>query len=820
MKLIELEIHETRGIRDLLLKPDGKNLVVWGPNGSGKSAVVDAIDFLLTGRISRLMGKGTGGITLSKHGPHIDHKPEEAIVRAVIQLPKSGKQVELKRCMAHAEKLDKGGLQDPILSQVLTLARRGQHVLTRREILRYVTAEGSTRAEQIQELLDLGEVEEIRKALVKVEGDCTKAVPLAQSYLIKAQGAVNATIQVKTFSRETTLAFANQCRLALGGTLISEIGAAALKLSLTPPMIASDDRAVNRASLAKDIENLRRSASPEELGAVGAHDLELRQMLATVRANPKMKRDLERLEWTRTGLGLLDDSGACPLCDTAWEPDELRKYLVQKLSDAEMAVRIHARIKTLAVTILQSASASAASLKQVQEVVRRADLTDYAELLRQWTNEVDELTTALSDPLRNYPSPLLNSRAAVEILAPTEGSKILDRLHSDVDSRYPESTPEQDAWDALTRLEENVKALEIAEAQLRTAQMLQRRATALQDSFEKSRNLVLGRLYNRIRKRFVELYRELHGADEAQFDAVLEPDKAALNFEVDFRGRGNFPPHALHSEGHQDSMGLCLYLALAESLGEGLLNMVVLDDVVMSVDADHRRSLCTLLSKHFPNQQFIITTHDKTWATQLKHEGVVKPQGYAEFYNWHVDTGPLVNCEADVWDRIEEDLSKSDVSAASGRLRRASEEFFATVCDALAAQVTYKMSGRWELGDFLPSAYGQYRDLLKQAKKAAQAWGNKDEFDRLQEVESTATMIFQRSQAEQWAANASIHYNNWANLQPNDFQPLAEAFHDLFCLFTCSGCGAILRVATQGPEPVVVRCSCGKVNWNLTAKAK
>ena len=108
-------------------------------------------------------------------------------------------------------------------------------------------------------------------------------------------------------------------------------------------------------------------------------------MLENVRANPKMKRDLERLEWTRAGLGLLDDSGACPLCDTAWEPDELRKYLERKLADAGMAVQIHARIKALAVAISQSATASAASLKEVQEVAYRADLTDYIESLRQWT---------------------------------------------------------------------------------------------------------------------------------------------------------------------------------------------------------------------------------------------------------------------------------------------------------------------------------------------------------------------------------------------------------------------------------------------------
>jgi len=48
MKLLELEIHDIRGIRDLSLNPQSSNIVLWGPNGSGKSAVVDALDFLLT----------------------------------------------------------------------------------------------------------------------------------------------------------------------------------------------------------------------------------------------------------------------------------------------------------------------------------------------------------------------------------------------------------------------------------------------------------------------------------------------------------------------------------------------------------------------------------------------------------------------------------------------------------------------------------------------------------------------------------------------------------------------------------------------------
>lgn len=56
MKIEEIEIHNVRGVRDLVLKPCSENLVIWGSNGSGKSTIVDAIDFLMTGSISRLKG--------------------------------------------------------------------------------------------------------------------------------------------------------------------------------------------------------------------------------------------------------------------------------------------------------------------------------------------------------------------------------------------------------------------------------------------------------------------------------------------------------------------------------------------------------------------------------------------------------------------------------------------------------------------------------------------------------------------------------------------------------------------------------------------
>jgi energy-coupling factor transporter ATP-binding protein EcfA2 len=316
------------------------------------------------------------------------------------------------------------------------------------------------------------------------------------------------------------------------------------------------------------------------------------------------------------------------------------------------------------------------------------------------------------------------------------------------------------------------------------------------------------------------LYKEIHGNDESGFEASIEPSGASLNFEVSFYGRGKHPPHALHSEGHQDSMGLCLYLALAEKLTKGLIELVILDDVVMSVDADHRRELCKLLIKNFPHRQFLITTHDKTWASQLKTEGVVTSKGSVEFFSWSVDTGPQTNNETSAWEKIETDLQKNDVPSAAGKLRRGSEQFFSETCDVLQAQVRYRANGRWELGDFMPATISRYKTLLKNAKLVAQSWGNQENIKTLNEIESIFGQIVARTQSESWAVNASVHYNNWASLGEKDFRPVVEAFQDLHSALTCSTCHSVFYVSTTGVELESLKCNCGKVNWNLKENPK
>jgi hypothetical protein len=243
-----------------------------------------------------------------------------------------------------------------------------------------------------------------------------------------------------------------------------------------------------------------------------------------------------------------------------------------------------------------------------------------------------------------------------------------------------------------------------------------------------------------------------------------------------------------------------------------------LDDVVMSIDIGHRRAFCSVLANNFSDKQFIITTHDTFWANQLRGEGLVNRKQMLKFWDWSVDTGPKVHYEADMWARIEEDLAKDDISAASAKLRNGLEEFTRFVCHNLRAKVPYTLEDAGSLGDFLPAAIGTFNELSGKAKAAANSWNRIDVVESLTNKEEEAKKIIKRALGEQWTINTTVHFNDWAKLSKEDFKPVVQAFKELCdSVFACSneGCESVLKVTFDGGTMNGVRCKCGANNWNL-----
>src|SRR5215218_483177 len=106
IKIETAHIEEVRGIRKLDIDFRKEKFAISGPNGSGKSGVIDAIEFGLTGQIGRLTGRGTQGLTVSEHGPHVDKTkfPDAAFVMLKVFLPGINKTATITRKIAAPNK--------------------------------------------------------------------------------------------------------------------------------------------------------------------------------------------------------------------------------------------------------------------------------------------------------------------------------------------------------------------------------------------------------------------------------------------------------------------------------------------------------------------------------------------------------------------------------------------------------------------------------------------------------------------------------------------------------------------------------------------
>lgn len=823
MKLLELEIKNIRGIKNIQIKPEEKNFLLLGPNGSGKSAVVDAIDFLLTGRMTRLMGEGTKEISITKHGAHIDIDDLTTVeVRALIKLPGHSSPIELKRNLEKPTVLNYDRSLAHLVEPLERLAKSGQHILTRREILKFITAESGKRADEIQSILNIRDLEEIRKTLVKTNHDLKKELDACKKQHDKFKLEIVEKLGIQNFSEDLITRKINDYRTVIGGEPLEELDSNSIKKGINPLVTTSKGEVLNIDLFTQDIQNLKNYSSNDNIQNITDRIGNLESVITKIQNDSKLKSSLDRRRLIEQGLHLLDENNICPLCDTKWpDGNSIRKYLETKLENVKEVQNYVTEIGNQSSFFIEIIKRTIKSLERlIIHTAKHADLKKIETLLLDWKIELEELHTLLDDILDTTNKPDSIIGLLKRVLTRQIPENDLDQIYMKVAEASPQSNPQQTAWDILTNLEHSFKDYEESLLELGNIELSYKRSSILRKTFQETRDRVLRGLYEDIESRFVKLYRELHDSDESNFKAEFKHQEASFDIGVDFYGRGINPPHALHSEGHQDSMGICLFLALTEKITTGLIDMVILDDVVMSVDSEHRRSLCGMLNNNFPDRQFLMTTHDKIWASQLRHTGFVKAKQCMEFYDWNIDTGPKFNQLVDIWKRIEECLSKNDVPSAAFQLRRGSEEFFSVLSDSLRASIRYDKDGVNDFNEFLSSAISRYDKLLGKAKESAQSWGQDEKFKLVAAIDKSSKEIFKKVFGEKWSININVHYNEWANFSPDDFEPVVKAFKELMDLFICKSCQSNIYIVVEDNEEQTLRCSCSDIDWNLVPRPK
>jgi recombinational DNA repair ATPase RecF len=818
IRIKTLHIEDFRGVRNLDIDLAGKNFGICGPNGSGKSGVVDAIEFCLTGDMTRLSGQGTAGLSVKNHAPHVDQRthPEKANVTIVGDVPSLGKTFTIHRSVKNPKKVDITPNDATLTGIVVELETHPEFALSRREIVKYIITPPGQRSTDVQTLLRLDHIERLRKSFTTFSNRRRDEADEAERYRRQAETDLRTALKVDKLDRTLVLKKVNEKRQILDLPVLTDLTKdTSFKAGLAAPKDKDKKPALRKAVALADFEALQTALRGTEPTALVDNRQAAKETLEKLRDDEKALTLARRHGFIKTGLDLVTED-ACPLCDTPWKADELREHLRKKILSAEEIEKLLNQLRNYINAILETLAERIQAIgrviqysKSLQPSVPHAETDTYL-------NSLKEAETALKEFLEDH------SRVAPALKAVTDSwwspvaaqQTRIDECQAAVKA-LPDTSAEDEARDILSvaqdRYERLLQATKTAKEQKARSDVAQK----VLDHYNTTATAVLEGIYDQVAQDFSTYYRAINREDEEKFVGRLTSEPAKLSFDVDFYGRGLFPPGAYHSEGHQDAMGLCLYLALMKHTLGDKFTFAVLDDVLMSVDTGHRREVCRLLKKEFPNTQFILTTHDRVWLQYMKTENLISRS--QSFGGWTIDSGPLVWDDHDIWTEIQNELAKDNVAAAAWLLRRYLEYTAVILADNLRARIGFRGDGHYDLADLMPHVLKRWRTLLEDGEKCATKWKLDDKKAALAAMRATAKDLIAKTNTEQWAINPSVHFNEWSNLQAHEFQEVVDAFKNLLEHLRCENpaCKSYLYVSPRKGQPEELRCNCGTTAINL-----
>ncbi len=418
IRIEKIEIVEFRGIRKLTLSLDRKNFGIAGPNGTGKSGIVDAIEFALTGNITRLGGAGTAEISVRAHAPHVDSakNPEKAVVRLTAQVPNLGKPLLIERSVKAASTPTLTPDNEQTRAVLAQLETHPEFALSRREIVKYILTPAGERSKDVQILLRLDQIEKTRASLQRIANDTRKEHTRAQADDARARSGFFQHVGTQTTKKADLLAAVNERRALLNLENLADLTP---EISIKEGVVAGSGKRQIRARLSKastlaELASYREYAKTFESESLKANTDDVASLMAKLTADPTILKGFRQKVLVEQGLELIDDE-ACPLCDAAWDLDELKVHLQEKLNKATAATAVLLKLGEAIEPITTNLENVAIAARKVVQACEHVDPKIDSKTLSDFASACDT-DRVIFEKLETDPSLIPDATAALKRL--------------------------------------------------------------------------------------------------------------------------------------------------------------------------------------------------------------------------------------------------------------------------------------------------------------------------------------------------------------------------------------------------------------------
>lgn len=406
--------------------------------------------------------------------------------------------------------------------------------------------------------------------------------------------------------------------------------------------------------------------------------------------NLKSSRYLVKTLETSIDYIKFTDSDTCPICNNNIDSDKIINDITEKLSEINASNDAHNGWKKNLKSLQSSLDNKVRDYEKVNDIiteinelantnVETIDLSIFSDL-KSSLNEFSEFKKHPSDfntfDFNNFYDKVKSIKFIIQNTdlndEKEEYLKIIDKLtefdvfkKSDVDVESLKNQiqqREQEIKNKNLEIQQRIKEseklqeqisefeLEIEELEnqidnyddvLQEVENQVKLAEKTFDIFTKTKEEYIDNMLSEIRDDIKYFYDYIHDDDE-----IMSPDfvvSGAKKIDVKLDSFGEYvDSRSFASEGHLDTLGLCIFLAFNKHFND--LNLIVIDDVLTTVDDTHKEKIARLLLEEFEGYQFLITAHDNSWVDELESlcdeydwDNIVY-----EIEGWSLEEGPVI----------------------------------------------------------------------------------------------------------------------------------------------------------------------------------
>lgn len=624
VKIRNIHIKGLRGVKEELALPlEQKSIVLYGDSGTGKSSIADAIEWFYYGNISHLSSEEIGKLGEALRNISLPDDKEGSLE---IKYSNSGlncsKNIEIKKGIFKTDSTNKNAsfLEFIIASQKENL------ILRYDELVDFILSTKTEKLAKLSEIIGFAEVTNTRTVLKKALNDLSRelkiknfdgTINIQQSNLLKQlnQNITSEQHFIKAINELIS-------PLKLGKTIDKLPDINAVVTLIKKP---TDNTIIEQQTFYSGIRDYAGSFKLK-IDSIDEAYKEYENQYNKLSGDADSLKKILLNDLLSAGEKILKEGhytdSSCPLCLQPKSSKDLLKEIQQRIDDikkvkaeqkklSDLKTQFETTIKEIAHDInglLKNkyfVDPSNAELKAKIETIKNA-LSKYSQEI--FIDIAADKRIKTSAELKIKPNSLSEVEASCSQKYDQLKSQIKDDKTTDIVVKIELSKSAYLQIEALKK-EQNLIEKQKATFEIIYAEFVKKQKEGL-ESFINNFSGIINEYY------------EFMNPDEQIKEIKLktienEDELVGLTVSSKYYDTEVSPPHKYFSDSHLNCFGLAFFLASVRAFNKEN-KFILMDDVISSFDANHRKRFADLLIEKFTDYQVILLTHEKQWFDYVK----------------------------------------------------------------------------------------------------------------------------------------------------------------------------------------------------------